>query len=308
MRYFAGIDGGATKTQCLIGDEEGNILASGFAGPANYQVVGQEGTKASLEAAFYQALSEAKLVPDQIASVQLGLAGADLEQDFRVLNQVCQGIFGTVPFTVVNDCWIGLKGGNPDNWGVVTVCGTGANAAGRTQDGKEIILRGMSYEMGNRGGGMDLLRDALHWAFRAEEETASKTLLAEEIPKLLGKHTMAEIVDTVRSQQVDPEIIFAIPIIVFELATAGDAICQEILINMGRTLGEMAGGIIHRLGIKDLEVPITLVGSMFKGNNPLLVDEYTTTVHRIAPKAKIRITDTEPAYGAYLMAKEKLSS
>ena len=71
MRYFAGIDGGATKTQCLIGDEEGNILVSGFAGSANYQVVGQEGTKASLEAAFHQALSEAKLVPDQIASVQL---------------------------------------------------------------------------------------------------------------------------------------------------------------------------------------------------------------------------------------------
>ncbi|KLU63211.1 glucosamine kinase GspK [Peptococcaceae bacterium CEB3] len=305
MRYFAGIDGGATKTQCLIGDEEGNILASGFAGPANYQVVGKEGAQGSLEAAFHQALSEAELVPDQIAHVLLGLAGADLEQDFKVLNQVCQGIFGTVPFTVVNDCWIGLKAGNPDNWGVVTVGGTGANAAGRTQDGKEVILRGMSYEMGNWGGGMDLLRDALHWAFRSEEETAEKTLLAEEIPKLLGKKTMAEIVDTVRSQQVDQEIIFAIPIIVFKLASEGDVVCQEILISMGRTLGEMAGGIIHRLGIKDPEVPVTLVGSMFKGTNPLLIDEYTTTVHRTAPRAKIRVADAEPAYGAYLMAREK---
>lgn len=304
MRYFAGIDGGASKTQCLIGDEEGNILASGFAGPANYQVVGQEGAKVSLETALHQALSEAKLKAEQIFSVLLGLAGADMEQDFVVLNQVCRGIFGAVPFKVVNDCWIGLKAGNPANWGVVTICGTGANAAGRTQDGREIILRGMSYELGNRGGGTDLLRDALHWAFRSEEKTAKKTLLTEEIPKLLGKRTMAELVDIVRSQQVDPEILFAIPLIVFDLAAKGDVVCQEILINMGRTLGEMAGGIIQRLGIKELEVPITLVGSLFKSTNPLLVDEYTTTVHRVAPRAKIQIADDAPAYGAYLMAKE----
>lgn len=304
MRYFAGIDGGATKTQCLIGDEEGNVLASGFAGPANYQVVGQEGTKASLETAFQQALSEAKLGVDQISYALLGLAGADMEQDFEVLNQVCRGILGTVPFKVVNDCWIGLKAGNPANWGVVTVCGTGANAAGRTQDGREIILRGMGYELGNWGGGMDLVRDALHWAFRSEEETARKTLLTEEIPKLLGKETMAEIVDIVRSQQVDPEILFSIPLIVFDLAAKGDVVCQEILIKMGRTLGEMAGGIIYRLGIKDMEVPITLVGSIFKSTNPLLVEEYSTTVHRVAPRARIQIADAAPAYGAYLMAQQ----
>ena len=308
MRYFAGIDGGATKTHCLIGDEDGNLLASGFAGPSNYQVVGQAAAQAALEAAFHQALREAKLVPDQIAYVLLGLAGADLEQDFSVLNRICQGILGTVPFKVVNDSWIGLKGGNPDNWGVVTVCGTAANTAGRTQDGKEIILRGMSYEMGNWGGGMDLLRDALHWAFRAEEGTAKKTLLAEEIPKLLGKQTMTEIVDTVRSQQADPETIYAIPILVFELASAGDEVCQEILISMGRTLGEMAGGVIARLGLKGLEVAVTLAGSIFKGTNPLLVDEYTTTVHRIAPRAKIRVADAEPVYGAYLMAKDEILS
>ncbi len=307
--YLVGIDGGATKTLCLIGDERGTVLSSGLSYGSNHQVIGKEQARASIQHALNEALEKLNLTVNQIDYAVLGLAGADLPSDFTVLDEICHSIFHQAPFKIINDAWIGLRAGNPDNWGVVSICGTGANAAGRTQDGREAILRGMSYELGNRGGGIDLLKDALHYAFRSEEGTGPQTLLALELPKLLGLSRMQDLVETVLSQQVAPEIIYAIPILVFNLATQGDRVCQDLLVNMGRTLGEMAGGVIKRLGFApEAEVPVTLVGSLFKGSNPLLLDEYTTTVHRVAPRARIEVAKAEPAYGAYLLALDHYAS
>ncbi|GAB1483303.1 hypothetical protein MASR2M78_21190 [Treponema sp.] len=36
------IDGGGTKTHCVVGDSAGNILGEGFGGASNHQVVGTE--------------------------------------------------------------------------------------------------------------------------------------------------------------------------------------------------------------------------------------------------------------------------
>ncbi len=307
--YLVGIDGGATKTLCIIGDEQGTILSSGLSFGSNHQVVGKESARTSLQQALDQALEKLGIAVEQIGYAVLGLAGADLPADFTVLDEICRGIFDEVPFKIINDAWIGLRAGNPDNWGVVSICGTGANAAGRTKDGEEVILRGMSYELGNRGGGIDLLKDALHHAFRSEEQTGPQTRLALELPKLLGLNQMKDLVEIVLSQQVAPEILYAIPILVFNLATQGDRVCQDLLLNMGRTLGGMAGGVIKRLGFDlQAEVPVTLAGSLFKGSNPLLIDEYTTTVHRVAPRAKIEIAKAEPAYGAYWLALDHYAS
>lgn len=304
--YLAGIDGGGTKTECVIGDERGNILSRGISTPSNYQVVGIEAAKFSIQNALNEALENIRITVDEIDYAYLGLAGADLKEDFEILNNICSEIFGKVPFKIVNDSWIGLRAGNDENWGIVTICGTGANTAGRTKDGRELILRGMSYELGNWGGGIDIAKDALYYAFRSEEGTGLKTALEDELPKVLGFKYMKDIVKIIRDKKYDMEKINIIPELVFELASRGDCVCQRILIDMGHALGEMAGGVIKKLGMEKIEVPVTLVGSVFKGRNPLLIDEYTTTVHRVAPLAKISKSKREPVIGAYYLALDNL--
>lgn len=304
MSYYAGIDGGGTKTHCVVGDHEGRIIAEGFSSGSNHQIIGAQAAKAAISASLDQALGLAGIRRQDLSLAVLGLAGADLEPDFAVLNGICREIFGSVPFRIMNDSWIGLRAGIPENWGIVTVCGTGAACSGRSPDGREVTLRNLTYETGNIGGGSDLIREAFHSAFRSEEGTGKKTRLETELPLLFGVKGMADLLDKALSMDISPDQAYAVPVLVGELAFKGDEVCQKILLDMGRSLGEIAGGVIRKLHMENTPFQVTLVGGIFKTRCPLLVDEYTTTVHRTAPCAKVGVCRTNPAIGAYMLARD----
>ena len=88
MKYVLGFDGGATKTCCVLGDTEGNILEILEAGPSNYQNIGIDVTTNTLETLYRTALDNHKLKAADISFAFLGLAGADLPSDFEVLNGI----------------------------------------------------------------------------------------------------------------------------------------------------------------------------------------------------------------------------
>lgn len=304
--YIAGIDGGGSKTHCIIGDETGQILSQAYSSSSNYQVIGSEMAQKAIQEALRGAAAPLKLELSDLRYVHLGLAGADFEEDFTELGRICSEIFGDVPFGISNDCWLGLRLGSADRTGVAVVCGTSLNAAGRTPDGRECILRSQGYELGNWGGGADLTRSALHHAFRSEEATGPKTRLEAEIPEFFGYESLDAMVTPMITGQVEQGSLLSIPHIVFRLANEGDGVCQDLLIRMGRTMGEMAAGIIRRLELSDNPVNVYAIGGLVKGDNPLLMDEFRTTVHRTAPRAHIEAIDIPPAYGAYLLARDAL--
>lgn len=306
MVYLAGIDGGASKTHCMIGDLQGRILAEGFSTGSNYQVQGEEAARTAIRTALNQALGVLGIESKDIDYIVLGLAGADMESDFMVLDKLCGTFLSEGKYRILNDTWIGLRANISDNCGIVSICGTGAACAGRNKEGKEFILRNLDYEMGNYGGGGEVARMALHYAFRSDELTDRYTELEKEIPRLFGVANLDQVVLELRNPDFDERRLYELPILVGKLALRGDAICQEILMRMGQEIGKIAGGVIKKLGMEQERFPITLVGSVFRSECPLLVDEYTTTVHRTAPFACISIGEQKPVLGAYYIALEEV--
>jgi len=75
VAIFLGIDGGGSKTSCLIGDET-SVLGVGTGGASNVVRVGEEQARESLSTTIRQACRVAKLEPSQISCVCVGLAGA----------------------------------------------------------------------------------------------------------------------------------------------------------------------------------------------------------------------------------------
>lgn len=300
--YIAGIDGGSTKTHCMIGDGTENILSEGFSTSSNYQVIGADAAKKAIAESLREAKEPLGLELSDITRVHLGLSGADFASDFAVLNTICGEIFTDIPFTISNDSWLGLRIASPGNTGIIASCGTSINVAGRTADGRECILRSQGYELGNWGGGADLIRDALHYAFRSEERTGIKTRLETEIPRLMGYDTLEDMVAPLMKGEIGHYSLLGISGLVFRLANDGDTVCRDLLIKVGRALGDMTAGIIRRLDLCAEPVRVYAAGGMTKGDNPLLLDEFTTTVHRTAPYAGIEVIGKPPAYGAYLLA------
>jgi len=73
--FFLGIDGGGTKTRCVIGDDK-SVLAAGSGSGCNIVRVGEACARDSLSAAIHEACAQAGVSPQQIARTCAGVAGA----------------------------------------------------------------------------------------------------------------------------------------------------------------------------------------------------------------------------------------
>ncbi|MDO5346113.1 MAG: BadF/BadG/BcrA/BcrD ATPase family protein [Lachnospiraceae bacterium] len=306
--YVLGIDAGGTKTHCAVADETGKIMGEGFSGPANHQTCGRERAKQSLQDAVNQALEAAGLEKKDIAYGVFGMSGADGEDDFILLNGVVGEIMEDVDFEVMHDGWIGFRSAVDGNMGIVSICGTGAGHAGENRQGERLTLRNLDYITGNVGGGGDLARKAMHYAFRSNEGTAEKTELEKELPGLFHVETMDQVCAIVKNREIPEEQQYQLPRLVFRLAGEGDAVCRKLITWMGYEEGRYAAAIIRRLHMEEEEVPVVLIGSLFGTRNSLLIDAYMKAVHAAAEKAYPIIPEAAPVTGAVKIAVEHLSN
>lgn len=309
MKYVIGFDGGGTKTRCVLGDLQGNIIADHIDGPSNHQIIGPEKTKNVLKTLYKKTLESSNINEDDISFVFLGLSGADLPEDFDLLNTICKNIFRHIPFEVVNDSWIIMRSGLKKPHGAVSIYGTGANAAAINKDGQMSILRALNYNLGGAGGGPEIARAALHFAFRANEKTYQSTRLETEIPKLLGYKDIHHLLKSMYPEnKLSTDDFNKITPLVFELASNGDEVSIEILQEKGITHGQMINGVLEQSNMIDEEFSVVLGGSVFKGQGNTFINSIKETVHSKSPKAKFIMSKLEPVAGAYLFALDRINT
>ena len=90
MAIFLGIDGGGSKTSCVIGDEE-SILGTGAAGGSNVVRVGEAAAREALSASILEACAAARVTPQQIHRTCIGVAGAARPQIAGVARRLLGG-------------------------------------------------------------------------------------------------------------------------------------------------------------------------------------------------------------------------
>ncbi|MBP8047673.1 MAG: hypothetical protein KAY64_02915, partial [Anaerolineales bacterium] len=127
MKYYLGIDIGATKTAALITDENGNPLGTGQGGPGNHETVGFEGMEKAMGEALSGAISNANIRIEDIEGAGFGIGGYDWPAEETIMRASINNIGLKAPFKMVNDVTLGLLAGTSEGWGVAVVSGTGCN-------------------------------------------------------------------------------------------------------------------------------------------------------------------------------------
>ena len=307
MKYIIAIDGGGTKTHLMLFDLFGKSYYQEIAEGSNHSAKGQAHFKKVIKSLFENAKTAIKISNDDLALVYLGLSGADLEEDFKILNDACKTIFEEVPFKIVNDAWIIMRSGVSTPYGAVAIAGTGTNSAAINQKGERAILRALSFTLGTYGGGLDIAREAMHYAFRSEELTYQKTILEEEIPKLFNKTTLSEIIPLFYPKKVVSRIKFGeITALVNECALKGDQVSQAILTKMGNYIGMQTAGVIKQVKMEKAKFPVVIGGRVFNSKSSLLLNEFTRTLKQSCPNSYIVKPQYSPVVGAYLSALDEL--
>ncbi len=306
MSYIMGVDGGNSKTYTVITDSSGKKLGFGIAGFGNHQVNLEVAIK-NIRDSINQALNQAHLNEEDIDFVQFGLAGADRERDYKILDEALKK-FPFKNWEVVCDTIEGLRTGSPENTGVVLVCGSGTNAAGRNHNGTIVQTGGFGYLYGDGAGvgGHSLAIEAFRTAIRAWEFREEKTVLTEMVPKALGFETVETMFNSFLDNNMR-QIPAELSIILHQAAETGDKVSIRILENCGTELGIAGLSVIRRLGLVEKNVRVVLVGSVIqKGKNPYLLNAIESTISKQGYKADFVIPTMAPVYGSMLIGMDHL--
>jgi N-acetylglucosamine kinase-like BadF-type ATPase len=305
MAYIMGVDGGGSKTYCVICNDKGERVGVGLSGGGNYQSVGINEAYLNIETSIQNALSVACMKKEDISFVQFGLAGADRPKDFEILNQALEKLeFNN--WDLVCDTMEGLRTGSPTNVGVVLVCGSGTNSAGRNSDGATTQTGGFGYLYGDWAGGYSMAQETFRAAVRSHELRESPSLLTQEVPKFFGFNSMGELLDDFLDRDVT-SIPSDLTKLLHQVADKHDPLAISILEKTGKELGLAAISVIKKLGKFESTIPIVLTGSVLqKGKNKSLLDSILTTVKMEITDVELIIPKMEPVYGSVMLAMDHL--
>jgi len=305
MAYYLGLDAGGTKTFCLAGDGRGEILGFGRAGTGNYEGYGVEAAAREIRAAVEGALSGAGLSLSDIGGIGMGVAGADIPDDYDMLErEIFTPLFGAIPRVFRNDSMGGLRGGTRDPFGVVIACGTGCVCAGVNREGGETRVGGISEDYGDRVSGSSIGIQGLKAVWRARDGVTGPTLMTEKFVERSGCADIDALFIEMYYGRIGYADLQPMAKLVFDAAWEGDAIACDILEWGGRYLGQMVNAAIRHLDMGRDAFDVVMAGSVFKGRSPVLVDALNMVVHRECPGARLVMPLYEPVVGALLLGME----
>lgn len=305
MPYYLGVDAGGTKTHCLVGDHEGRVLGFGAAGPGNYEARGVAEARNEIAKAVQTALQAAGITQQQLAGIGMGIAGADVPEDYVMLErEIFTPLFGDIRRVFRNDSMGGLRGGTKAPFGIVIACGTGCVCAGINRQGRETRVGGISEDFGDKVSGSGIGKEGLKAVWRARDGITPPTLLTDLYLERARCKNPDEFFYKVYRRELAPADLEPMAPMVFEAAASGDAIAADILEESGKYLGDMVIAVAHQLGMTQDTFDVVMAGSVFKGVSPVLKDAMQTRIHRICPKARLVMPLFEPVVGAYLLGLE----
>ena len=302
MRYYLGADLGATKTHTLIVDETGRALGFGESGPANHESVGYDGMFQAIVEGLEQALHLAGLKREQIAGAGFGVAGYDWPSEMEATVSVIDRLDLCSPYKFVNDAVPGLIAGSEEGWGVVVVSGTGSNCRGWDREHKrEGRVTGHGVLMGEGAGGSELMHRCMQIVGYSWTRRLPETALADALIAYAGAKDLEDLMRgyTTNEYQVGAEAAR----IVFRVAEEGDQAARDLICWAGTELGEMANAVIRQLEFENLAFDVVLTGSMFEGG-AMLIEPMRTTIHKLAPKARLVRLSVPPVVGAVILGME----
>lgn len=299
--FFIGIDGGKSKTVCLLAQEDGTVVGAGRSGSSDkYDVP----TGQALEAVAHcvQAAAAEAGVPLPVQAGCFGLAGADWPDDFEELETGLASRGLARQITIKNDMHIALRAAAEQGFGIVLSAGTHTAAAIRTPDGQEWHSGWFSVQ---GPGGMEAGRKILWAVMHAYDGRGDRTVLTDMVLAATGRSSPPDLLRQVSKGQIDDHALAALVPLLFQAHYRyGDAVAARIIIELGQDMARWATGLLARFDLLDQEMPVFLTGGLFKGEGPLLLDTVAMAVHTYAPKATLHPARREPVIGALLYAYE----
>ena len=292
-----GIDGGGTKTACLIADQSGTPLGHGLGGPTNPMFVGVPRARKSAKQALAVALREAGYANATFAAACC--SGPHSEQIIAevILRMVEVGAV----LTVEEDEPVRFAATGGDH-GVVVIAGTGSKAFARDRRGRKATAGGWGDRMGDEGSAGDIAIRAIRAAVRAVDGRAAPTALVDSVREHFRVDNLQELKPIFYPNGVPRHELVAFFEDVLAAAKSSDKVARHIFIQAGQELGLAALAVMRALDMLRQRVPVVLAGGVATAAGEWILRPMRHMILREAPHATVISTPCQPVVGDVLLA------
>lgn len=288
MKYYIAADGGGTKLQAILYDEELHVVnaARTFGVNSNFKPLEH------IEAEVRQLAAE--LIPADIGEIEC--VSMSVVDGGELLLESLEG-----HCSVKNRCSYGegevalAAAGVP--YGVVAQSGTGSDAF-LIQPGVRDTVGGWGAVLGDEGGGYDLGVRTLKAAIYAHDGRGPGTILLDMV---LDKWKLSHPWEMIRKLVEDPDyrrLVASATYFTAEAAELGDAVAIGLYEEAARELSHQVLTVIRRHG-GVWEGPVVASGGTWKGHGRMF-EAFREEILRTYPEAVVIRPWAEPVVGCIL--------
>lgn len=303
MKYLIGMDGGGTKTKCILTDFNLNPIYETGGGASNFLVIGTEKVAVTILELIKDCIDSKNISIDDLQAVVLGTTGGGRRNDAELLEKQIfayaeQKSLKINKFKVESDARIALEGAFSGKSGSILIAGTGSIMFGKDNKGEIHRVGGFGRYIGDEGSGYRIGRKGLNAVARYMDGRAKSTKIADLLDQEFSISTSEQLITEVYRNNFN---IASVAPLVFESAESGDKIAQRILEDEADELLQHITAMKVKLNVEMLKV--SLIGSILTTPNYFSYLFNEKVVRRFAD-VKIMEAEHSPEFGAALIAKQ----
>jgi len=281
-----GLDGGGTKTDCVLMDEGAKILSRGRGTASNPSRIGIEAAARGVRQAAGAALSEASLKMEQVTNVCAGLAGVAAPERASAMREILSEFFAGTKFELCTDLDLALDAADAQI-AIVLVAGTGSAAIGRNEAGRVARTGGHGPKTSDEGSAFSVGKHAVEAVKKIARGDTSP--LRDRILQQLGVES-AESISGLEGDAADAVYPRVFPVVA-GAADEGDETARTLLHDAAKSLAGFVDGVRNDLKLTGANYFLGKTGGMV-GRSRYFDDMLDAELRRVAPQAQPEILRT----------------
>lgn len=306
-QYILGIDGGGTKTQAVIVDEQGTLCGSGVSGSSNFDATGIDIARRNLEQAVSVARHKANLTDRPLSAAYLGIAGTVSTADVRVVHDMAQQLALADPtcLGIHHDCRIALAGGLSGRPGIVLIAGTGSSCFGINAAGDSWRAGGWGHLVSDEGSSYWLGVQAMKTAVASYDGRLAPTVLVERVQEYLHIPDLNDIMHRIYVPGLTKTETAALARLVMDAARTGDPVSLSLITQAANDLADCVLAVARKIHLVDASSELAIVGGLLQSGD-IFVNQLQTAIAERLPHCRITWPELPPVLGACLLGMQLL--
>ena len=300
MKYIIGIDGGGTRSRCVVCGVNAKVLYRCKGGPANFLKYDVVEVCKTIYLLLNECRKNLRISFKEFGAVFIGTAGAGRRVDALYLEKNLRKFLKTknvsLKLKVVSDGIIALEGAFPGKPGSILISGTGSIIFGKDKNGKIHRLGGYGNRIGDEGSGYSIGRNGLNAVTKDFDERGKKTLLTNYLKRNFKINTGQELIHKVYRENFD---VASFAPFVLKAANNGDRISVDILNEEADEMVKHIKAMKKLIGVRKLKV--AFFGSLISNKN-CFSDLLRKKIKSSLKGIEIIKPENSPEIGAILLA------